>query len=238
MEKTYINQNKEVGGWLVKPEGLLPAPVIILMPAVHGLTPYIKDVLQRLAEHGYVAFALDYYTVSGQPDVSTPDKMQQTLAGLSDEKVMADTRLVMEYLQTLPEVMEENIAVMGFCVGGKFAYLAGCEIDGLNAAIDFYGMVHQKETTNQPVSPIKKAANLKLPLLAHFGEIDPLIPMDHVANLEDELKNHNKIYEIRTYRGAGHAFHDHTRGNYRPAAAKEAWDHTVTFLEFYLKGKR
>ncbi|SDH38679.1 carboxymethylenebutenolidase [Alteribacillus persepolensis] len=236
MEKTYIDANQQIGGWFVQPNQSQPSPAIVLMPAVHGLTSYIEETIHRLARHGYTVFALDYYTTLGQPQLNSPEDVQKTLAGISDNQVMEDAQAVVNYLKEQPNVKEKEIGVMGFCVGGKFAYLAGCEVDGVKAAVNFYGMIHVLETDNHPVSPIKKAGNLNVPLLGHYGTTDHLIPKEHVLEYDKELQNNHKHYEIRLYQGAGHAFHDHTRPNYRAVAAKEAWTHTLHFFDFHLKG--
>lgn len=211
-----------------------PSPAVIILPAIAGLNPYIDRMSDALADQGYASVAMDYYARSGGvPDLSDRAKIMAAVASLSDRDVLADIEANVEFLKSRPNIDGKRISVMGFCVGGSFAILAASEIESLACAIGFYGTIRYGQTTDRkPVSPLDAAQHLKCPLLAHYGEQDPLIPQSDVEALRSTLKSHPA--EIYSYPGAGHAFHEDYRPEvYRPIAAQEAWRRSLAYLDWY-----
>ena len=90
-----------------------------------------------------------------------------------------------------------------------------------------------------PVSPLDRVGKLKTPLIGHFGNFDRLISGDDVAMFASALREHQKIYEFHAYQGAPHAFgEDFGDQVFRPVAAGEIWSRSLSFLDWYLKGKK
>jgi carboxymethylenebutenolidase len=54
--------------------------------------------------------------------------------------------------------------------------------------------------------------------------------------LKQALTKHEKVFDIKVYPGAPHAFFNDTRESYRPEAAKDAWERTLNLLNSTLKG--
>jgi len=230
---------EELSAHLARPAGTGRLPAVLLLPAIAGVNPYILRVAERLAAQGYVVLPLDYYAREGQaPDVSTPEAIGVAVANLPDGRVLADASAAMTALRGHPSVDPNRIATLGFCIGGMYAYLSACEIDGLVGAVDYYGTVRYRSTSaNKPRSPLDRAANLKAPLLGHFGSADRLIGLDEVQAFEDALRAAGKTFELFVYRGAPHAFDEDFRPVFRPAAAQEAWSRTLAFLDWYARGQ-
>lgn len=223
-------------GLLRRPDSDTPAPAVILLPAVAGLNSYCSKIADALAEQGYVSLAIDYYArTGGTPRISTRAEAIATVASLSDNEILADIAAGAHYLKAQPYVAQNKLAVLGFCVGGTYALLAASTIDAFTCAISFYGPPKYTElNNNKPRSPLEAVVDLKCPLLAHYGEADSLIPLQHVQELREQLKA--KPAEIYTYPGAGHAFHEDFRPEaYRPIAAQEAWLRSLRYLHWYSK---
>src|SRR5690606_35379631 len=138
-------------------------------PPVHGNTVYLQELCQRIAHEGYVVFALNYYTRTGQPDVSDRAKIARTMAGLNARQVLQEGQAVIDYLHEQPEVLKGQIGVLGFCVGGKYSFMMGTYSPDVKCVVDYYGMIVTPLTDNQPASPIDLVPELKRPLLAHYG---------------------------------------------------------------------
>ena len=213
------------------------APAVLLFPAIAGVNDYIKRVAGRLTAAGYSALVLDYYAREGRaPDVSTPEKIGAAVEALPDTRVLSDARAAIGALRRRPDVDARRIATLGFCIGGTYSALIACEADGIVAAVDYYGSIRYAATSmNKPVSPLDRAVELRAPLLAHFGSVDRLISLEDISAFEEALRSHGRHYELFLYRGAPHAFDEDFRPAYRPVAAAEAWQRTLTFLNWYCR---
>lgn len=212
---------------------------VLLLPAIAGVNDYLRGVGTRLASEGHAVRIVDYFEdVGGPPDISTPEKIGQAVAGLSDVKVMAQVRAAWEGLRAREDVSAERIAVLGFCIGGTYALLAACELPGLAAAVNYYGGVrYGAPTPNKPASPLDRVGELRAPLLSHYGTADRFVPGPDVDALEQALDAAGKVHELCRYGGAPHAFDEHHRPAYRPVAAREAWVRSLAFLDWYTRGK-
>lgn len=217
--------------------GAAPAPAVLLFPAIAGVNDYIRRVGARLAAAGYATQILDYYArEASAPDVSTPEKIGAAVQSLPDRQVLGDAKAAIQALRDRPDVDADRVAVLGFCIGGTYAYLTACETDGIAAAIDYYGSIRYAEiSTNKPVSPLDRADALRAPLLGHFGSADRLISLEDISAFDDALRAHGRSYELFVYRGAPHAFDEDFRPVYRPVAAAEAWQRTLTFLNWHCR---
>jgi carboxymethylenebutenolidase len=129
---------------------------------------------------------------------------------------------------------------MGFCVGGQYAVMSACKVEGLRACVSFYGMLRYHDyAAHKPQSPLDMASELRCPLLGLYGAEDPLIPLADVHELEEKLSRAHKRFEYEVYAGAGHAFLNEERPDaYRPEAAAHAWPRAVAFLAAELAGPR
>jgi carboxymethylenebutenolidase len=89
-------------------------------------------------------------------------------------------------------------------------------------------------SARKPASPLDRIADLRAPAISHYGTADRFVPQDDVAEFERALAEADKSYELFAYRGAPHSFDEDHRPRYRPVAAREAWQRTLTFLDWYI----
>lgn len=232
----HFGEQAAAAGMFTPAANAAPSPAVLILPAVAGLNPYIAGVADELAMQGYASLSLDYYARSGGvPDLSDRAKIMAAVASFSDRQILEDIDAAIAYLKSQASIDSERIAVLGFCVGGTYAILAGSRFDNLRCAVSFYGSLkYDAVSDNRPLSPMDAIAQLRVPLLAHHGAEDPLIPLEHVRELRE--KTRNRPAEIYTYPGAGHAFHESFRPEvYRPIAAKEAWQRSLHYFDWYCK---
>lgn len=223
------------GGSLVHHTGTAPAPAVVLLTAIAGINPYMERVAGQLAEHGFTTLVLDYYARSGQvPDLSSPEKIMAAVGALSDPQTLGDLQDAVHYLAELETVNPERVAVLGFCVGGTYALMATSRVDGLRATAAFYGVLsYAKLSENKPLSPLDAVEASRVPLLAHYGDEDHLVPVTDVEALRERTRG--APAEVYLYPGAGHAFHEDFRPDiYRPVAARLAWTRTLAHLDWHL----
>ncbi len=211
---------------------------IVLLPAIAGVNDYIRGTAARLKAAGYRVEIVDYFAGSTPPDVSTPEKIAAAVESLPDAAVLGRVRSVLERLRRSRAAAGARVGLLGFCIGGMYAMLAACELEGIAAAANYYGTIRYASlSANKPVSPIDRIPALRAPLLAHYGTADRFVPWADVEALERRLTDAGKPFELFRYRGAPHAFDEDFRPAWRPVAAREAWSRTLTFLDWHLRGR-
>jgi carboxymethylenebutenolidase len=213
----------------------VPAPAVIIIPDVHGVSDLYERIGERFAAAGFVAFVLDIYSREGAPRLADLPAVFAWIAELDDRRVLGDVAAAAAYVRSLPEV-NGNVGVIGFCLGGQYALLAACSGVPVAAAVSFYGMLRYSEhNEHKPAGPLDVAAGLGCPYLGLFGAEDGLIPLADVDELEATLRRHDKRFAVKVYPGAGHAFCNDTRADaYRPEAAADALARAEAFLREHL----
>src|SRR5260370_16666546 len=107
-----------------------------------GLNAHIKAVAERVAREGYVTIAPDFFYRFGSPIVPYEDVSRAIayVQRFDDAALMAEMGVVIQHLKSLPEVRGDRIGIMGFCVGGRIAFLTACRHPAaVKVALAFYG---------------------------------------------------------------------------------------------------
>ena len=227
-------------GFLALPERG-PSPGVVMIHDVWGLSAHTRDYAARLAREGFAVLAIDLYRRAPPAKIEDPGAW---IRALPDPQVLSDLGAGARFLAALPET-NSRVGVLGFCMGGMYALMAGCADLGFAASVPFYGLLSHAhgllhdpagpDRARKPREPIAMAAELRCPLLAFFGDQDSFIPQGDVQALERELTGARAGAEIVVVPGAGHAFMNDTRPDaYRPEAAADAWRRTVEFLRAQL----
>ncbi|MCB5190128.1 dienelactone hydrolase family protein [Methylobacillus arboreus] len=217
------NGSGKVKGYLVKPakvEGKLP--VVLVVHENRGLNPHIQDIARRVALDNFIAFAPDSLApLGGYP--GDEDKARELFATLDQTKVREDFIAAATELKKLPEG-NGKLGVVGFCYGGGISNFLATRLPDLNAAVPFYG-AHP---------PAEDVAKIKAPLLVQLAEQDERITSGWPA-YEAALKAANVKYQAYIYPGVQHAFNNDTTPRYDAAAAKLAWERTISFFNQHLR---
>ena len=225
-----------IHGYAARPTGAGPFPALILIPDVRGLVEHYRDIARRFAAEGFFTFAIDLYSREGAPDLPDMAAVFRWIRDLPDARVLADLGGAVRHLAAHADVRAERIGITGFCMGGQYALLAACSVDGLAACVSWYGMLRYAEkTATKPASPLELAPQLRCPYLGLFGADDAIIPLADVDELRVILGHTDQPHDIHVYAGAGHAFFNDTRPDaYRPDAAADAWPRALAFLRQHL----
>lgn len=209
-------------GYLVQPAGSGPFPAVLVIHENRGLNPYIEDVARRAAVEGFLALAPDGLTPAGGYP-GNDDDGRALQAKLDQAKLRTDMLNGAQFLKTHP-LSTRKVGATGFCWGGGTTnYLAAAMGADLNAAVPFYGIAAAAESV----------ANIRAAVLAHLAESDPSINGSYPA-YEAALKSNGVRYEIHTYPGTQHGFHNNSTPRYNEAAAKLAWERTVAHFKKHL----
>ena len=209
-------------GYLVQPTGTGPFPTVLVVHENRGLNPYIEDVARRAAIAGFLALAPDGLApIGGYPGNDDDGRDMQTT--LDQAKLRTDMVNSARYLKA-HRLSTGKLGVTGFCWGGGTTnFLAATLGADMHAGAPYYGAA-------QPAAAVMA---IKAPILAHYaetdGNINPMIPAFEAA-----LKENKVPYEMYTYPGTQHGFHNNSTPRYVEAAAKLSWDRTIAHFKKYL----
>lgn len=210
-------------GYLVQPAGSGPFPAVLVIHENRGLNPHIEDVARRAAVEGFLALAPDVLApIGGYPGNDDDGKKMQR--GLDGGKRRIEMLNGARYLKS-HALSNGKLGVTGFCWGGSTTnYLAVTLGGDLQAAVPFYGSAPKSAAD---------VAKIRAPLLIHYAENDNRINKTR-AGFEAALKANNAVFEMHSYPGTRHGFHNNSTQRYNEAAAKLAWERTIAFFRQHL----
>jgi len=236
---TFRGDNGDQGeAYYARPVAPGKYPGVLVIHHMPGWDEWIMEVARKFAHHGYTTIAPHLYFREGPGSPDDVGARVRAAGGVSDDQVVGDAKGAIDYLRTRPEA-SGKVGVIGFCSGGRHAYLVGCRLDNVDAVVDCWGgnvIVDDKKLLNdkRPVAPIELTANLNCPLIGIFGNDDPNPSADQVNRTEAELERLGKSYEFYRYDGCGHAFFNTHRPSHRPEQALNGWAKVSAFLEKHL----
>ena len=209
---------EKIRGYLVQPAGTGPWPAVLVIHENRGLNPYIEDVARRAAVEGFLALAPDGLSpLGGYP--GNDDEGRAMQAKLDQAKLRTDMLNGAAFLKT-HQLSTSKLGVTGFCWGGGTTnYIATAMGGALQAAAPFYGAAAETASVSK----------IKAPLLIHYAENDERINSMWPA-FQKALKAAGVPHEAHIYPGTQHGFHNNSTPRYNEAAAKLAWDRTLSFF--------
>lgn len=208
------------GAYRADPAGS-PKGAIVVIQEIFGVNSHIRNVTDRFAQEGYVAIAPAIFDRAEKDFQSgySPDEVavaRNFIGKIPMDQMLLDTKAAIDAVKD-----KGPVGIVGFCLGGSIAFLAAGKIDGLSAAVGYYGGMVAKNADLKP----------KVPVQLHFGEDDQGIPMSDV----EAVKAKRPEVEVFTYKGAGHGFHCDERGSFSKDASGTAWPRTTAFFAKHLK---
>ena len=208
----------------------LAGAAILVLPDVRGLHPYYEELALRFAEHGVDALAIDYFGRTAGPKARNetfdykPHVEATTWSGLQ-----ADIRAGVAHLGSADGRPGASLFTVGFCFGGRLAFLSATLGLGLAGVIGFYGRPLGPHASGQP-APADVAGSMRGGVLGLFGGADPGIPTTDVAAFEAALTTVGVDHRIVSYEGAPHSFFDRKAADFADASAA-AWAEITGFIK-------
>lgn len=212
--------------YVTEPQNVTSPAVLVCMHGP-GVDDFIRDICERFASNGIAAMAPDLYHRQSEPRVEPWKKIKDTEA-------LYDMVQAMNALKELPRTDRERMGVVGFCMGGRLAFLYAAHDAYLRTTVVFHGGNIMVGKDGIP-SPFEQARNIRTPMLGLFGSEDENpSPLD-VQKIDAELTRLGKEHAFYSYEGCGHAFLNFTRpAVFRETQAKEAWATWLAWLNEYL----
>lgn len=213
-------------------------PGLVLIEEIWGVTDHLRSVADRFVAAGYSVLApellpegmLAQMTPQMPLDLFNPEtrnevqpKLREAMSPVMQpefaEGAIAALKEAVDYLMA-DEGVNGNVAVLGFCFGGTYAFHLAAHDDRLRAAVPFYG--HPPREDEIP--------NISCPILAFYGDQDQAL-MDTLPQLTERMTAAGKEFIPVVYPNVGHAFFNDTNPfAYDAAAAADAWEQALSFL--------
>ena len=210
----------KLGGYRADPAGK-PNAAIVVIQEIFGVNSHIRNVCDRFAKEGYVAVAPAIFDRI-EPDFQSgysPDEVataRKFVASPDWAAMLRDTQAAIDAVKDAGPV-----GIVGFCLGGSFAYAAATKLTALSGAISYYGGAIARFADDRP----------KVPTLLHFGAKDTGIPMTDV----EAIRSKRPDVEVHIYPGAQHGFNCDQRASYDRTSADLAWQRSLAFFAKNLK---
>ena len=190
-----------------------PAPGIVLLPPIFGVEPLIQALADRYAARGFVVVVPNQFRRDADPEVleRTDEgraRGQARMQRVDPDVICDDVGATVAELRAMPEC-GGNVAVLGFCFGGRYAFLAAARLD-VQAAAAFH--------PTRIGASLAEAPRLHAPLSLHCGAEDPVAPMSEVDAIRDALRDIADA-EVFVYPGTTHNFAVPGVPGYDPAVA-------------------
>ncbi|HEX6310393.1 MAG TPA: dienelactone hydrolase family protein [Acidimicrobiia bacterium] len=225
--------------------GARPAPErpsrggVVVIQEAFGVNAHIEDVTRRFASAGYHALAPHVFHRSeawrsgdGCAPYGDFSKVIPLYEGLTDEGIIADVDATLDHLRAGGSEVSQ-IGIVGFCFGGRVAFLVALE-RRLGAAVSFYGGGIVTQRFPQFPSLIQRTDHLQTPWLGLFGARDESIPMTDVEELKGALTTAPVGNEVVVYSDAGHGFYCDERDAFHEESAEDGWHRTLEWFDAHL----
>ncbi len=204
-------------------------PGVVIAHHGPGLNGPTLDMVHRLVREGYAAAAPDLFH---RQDACLG--MMERIELLRDAEIIEDLRGTAAHLRSLGGAVGP-LGIMGFCMGGRVAYLGAAAVPEFRAAAVFYGGSIMQPWGGGP-TPFERSAAIACPVIGFFGVQDTNPSPGDVGKIDAELTRLGKWHEFHSYNDAGHAFHNFTsEDRYRERAARGSWGELVGFFNHFLK---
>ena len=205
-----------------------PGAGVIVLPDNRGLSSFYETLSCRIAELGNAALAIDYYgRTAGAPWARSSNfASMEHLLRVTRPGLEADLAAATQFLRSVDGGNCSAVFALGFCFGGRQAYLAATLGHRLAGVIGFYGF---PGAINGAAGPTARAAHMDAPVLAVWAGGDQ-IDHEQVQAFLDAMTDHGVEYESVIYPGAPHSFFDIKQTEWTEASA-DAWKRVCGFLD-------
>ncbi len=202
--------------YVAEPAGA-PKGAIVVLQEIFGVNSHIRGVADRYAAAGYLAIAPSTFDRAQRDvqlgytaeDMTEGMRLKAAIEALPAPGVLQDIQAAVDHAARAGKV-----GIVGYCWGGLLVWRAAEQVQGLSAAVAYYGggMTFGVEPAREPA----------VPTMAHFGDQDKHITLDSVKAFEQA---HPEV-EVHLY-AADHGFNCEQRGAYNAGAAATALERSL-----------
>ncbi len=216
----------EFMGYLATPDSG-SGPGVVVIQEIFGVNDVMRGITDSFAEASYVALCPDLFCRQ-EPGIVLSDQSEEEWArafelfnGFDLEKGVSDLATTISTLGDL-DSCSGKVGSVGFCLGGRLAYLTVTRTD-VDAAVGYYGVM-LSEHLNEPI---------KAPLILHMATEDEYVPKESQEEIKGGLASNDKV-TIYTYEGQNHAFARAGGQHFDQASADAARERTLDHFRVHL----
>lgn len=217
---------KKFSAYLAIPE-TGQGPGIVLCQEIFGVNEAMRTKADFLAEEGYTVLVPDlFWRKEANIELGySPEDFEKAFAlyqGFNENLGVEDIQDSLTFLKTLEECDKSvGQAVIGYCLGGKLAYLAACRIPDLAVVVSYYGVGIEKQ--------LEELKNVQANLIIHLAELDQFTLPEVQAKIAAAAASFPNI-SVNIYPQVDHAFARPQTAHYHKTSAKFAHEKTITAL--------
>lgn len=225
----YQDGNTLLEGYMAYQDSGKPKPAVLVAHDWSGRRELACKGAERVAELGYVGFALDMYGKGVFGADGDAEKNGALMAPFAQDRVLLRRRVnaAVHAVKQLPQVDASRIAAMGYCFGGM------CVLELARSGADVRGVV-SIHGIFAPGNAVNKRITAKV--LCLHGHDDPMVPPQQVLAFETEMTQAGVDWQIHVYGGTMHAFTNPKANNpdfgtvYNQTAANRAYQSLTNFF--------
>lgn len=193
---SYTDGRNSFSGYLVDGSRGVTAPGVLVVHEGPGLTEHPKERARKLAELGYVAFAVDLY---GETDPPLARARELTTLLLSDRAALRKRmRCGLDVLLQQDNVDAQRLGAIGFCLGGAAVLELARDGADIAATIGFHANLETIDPSD--------ANAIKGKVLVCLGADDPIIRQSQRDNFTSEMTEAGVDWQMQLYGDTGHSF--------------------------------
>ncbi len=206
-------------------------PGVVVIQEIFGVNGVMRGISDGISAQGYTALCPDLFWRQ-QPGIQITDQSEAEWAqafelyqGFDENKGADDLAATLAHLRGL-DACTGKAGSVGFCLGGKLAYLMATHTDA-ECNVSYYGVGVDNN--------LDEAANISHPLLMHVAVKDQFVTPEAQATIHQALDGNNLV-TIHDYAEQDHAFARVGGEHYDKAAAELAGERTTAFFQQHLGG--
>ena len=217
------------------PAGAGKFPVLLVVQEIFGVHEHIKDMCRRYAKLGYYAIAPELYARQG--DVSKMNDigaiLSTVVAKVPDAQVNTDLDATVAFAQASGNADAARLGLVGYCWGGRAAWVYANHNPRLKAAVSYYGLLDGMKSAIKPQDPVDFAASLKVPVLGLYAGIDGFVKPAVIDQMRAGIVKSGSGSEIVVFPNVDHGFN----ADYRPTYDKTAAVYAQKLAADWLKDR-
>lgn len=214
----------KIPAYVARPAKAGKHPVILVVQEIFGVHEHIKDMCRRYAKMGYYAIAPEMFArqgdVSKMADIAAI--LGQVVIKVPDAQVCADLDAAVAFAKASGHADAKRVGLVGYCWGGRTAWLYARHNPQLKAAVAYYGLLNGMKSDIKPADPVDFAAEIKVPVLGLYAGTDAFIPAAVVDQMRAGLAKSGSGSEIVVFPNVSHGFNADYRPTYDKGAATYA----------------
>jgi carboxymethylenebutenolidase len=202
-------------GYLARPSAGI-SPGLIILTEMWGIAPLNRNMADTFARQGWCALIPNMFwrsAFTGLLGYEEPQRTQawERLRAFDFDRAADDVRIAAGWLRAAP-FCSDKVAAIGFCMGGRTAFLAAAR-SGVDGAAALYALGIDRH--------LDEVGKIACPLQLHYGLADQYVPRSEIDTVAQAVQ-HNGNIAVHLYPGAGHGFFNPLHATYDPKAVELA----------------